>query len=179
MTSDQWQECFEQLLLGVKDLSDVWKENPKLILTEGDLQGQLWLQFTPILAAWNGLSLHSEVPFLDNNDKLRWYPDIVVFEDSELHLDGELYQRKGSTYTGQCLAFELKLNRTEKVRSFNQKWKEDIDKLASIKRRHYENDAFTGAFILFSHKPIPLHIEQEICAYATDREILAICHWRQ
>ena len=177
---------FPQLLAEVDVAAGDYVRHSKAILTESDLQCILYRRFSKCLETeeWGDLSVHSEISFLDKSlaegGKLICKPDLVVLDHDELDIrtGSELYRRKGFSFWGSCLAFELKFNRNNEIRSVKREWKADIDKLDAIRAEHYAEAAeeFYGAFVLFSRLEIPAGVKAELQQYGASKSIEVKCH---
>lgn len=184
--SEIWSQTFDLLLQEIEQAAAAYVETPESILTESDLQCILYGRFAKVLGRneTSGLHVHAETSFLDNQlnegGKLAWKPDLVVIDHQDLDITkgAELHDRKGYAFWGSCLAFELTFNRTKTIRSCEQEWKDDIDKLSAIRAEHYDDAAekFHGAFVLFSRTTIPEVVKTELINYSTSKGVAVKCH---
>ena len=147
------------------------------ILSEDDLKCALYNKLSyfysyPCPTLDNGISataLHTEIPWYDEKDKLRWRPDLSIVDPRNLsilhgigahrHRNGVSYNRlpsKGFEFSGRAVAVELKFVRTLKgiSRRNISSFQKDIDKLDSLCSRYNNRDPedpyIKGILIVFS-----------------------------
>ena len=115
----------QQIEQKIEQLASEYRNAPATILTEDDLQCLLVdrLLDVPELslvkptrdADVRGTMVHTEVSWFDENGRLRIKPDITILEPSNLSIfhgsDGCSLPRKGFTFDGRAVIFELKLIR--------------------------------------------------------------------
>jgi hypothetical protein len=162
-------------------------DNAKMVLTEADLQAWIFHCLLHDLRKEisfgdetniKKIGIHCNTYLLDEEDMLRKVPDIIILDNQayDVNPSGTLYSRKGFTlWRSSTIILELKLFRT--IHSESQHingWKDDIDKLAHLRRLHYpqdsENELFP-AFVLLGKRNIPVETVDQIKRYCKDKKV--------
>ena len=149
MPDDVDQNLFAVVRDAVARLCLRGQEEPKLIITEGDLQS---LVFTELVRdpgiLDREIDVHNQINYLKENGALGNLPDIVLLPPSaySVDADGELHDRKGYTVWGSSIAIQLKLLRSRRQNGFIESVEEDFDKLKQIRESHYNQDAVHNFF---------------------------------
>lgn len=111
----------------IRDLANDCNRIPGLVLTEDDLKCQLFRRLLrlpgadQIYQSEDGLwasPVHTEVPWFDENDKLRLRPDITITDPLSLRVlaspKGSLLPSKQFVFWADSLLIELKYDRSKR-----------------------------------------------------------------
>lgn len=148
----------------VKSLQERYKQNRGMLLTEGDLECQLFseLMNQPVLSGYHPSKftnpygdenieilktsyIHSQVTWFKVNQKSGFEPDLTIckpglleVKNHELLLD---YPSKGFAYDGPCVAIEIKFIRTEDKASgiSHEDLRKFLEKLIPAKMANIKN----------------------------------------
>ena len=167
---------FKEVMEVVHDVCNTALDNPKLILTEADIQSHLFASLLNLRQVTDGnVSVHSELNFLKDERTLGHKPDLILLQKNEFCIDseGELIDRKGYTIWGSSIALELKFFRESSTLYYLRSVITDIEKLANIKEQHYtEQDYyFFGASVLLCRRTPPANVLSEINQKSIEKNI--------
>lgn len=159
----KWQVALQN---SIKQLSELYRHNKGFILTEGDLECQLFsiLKNTPVFnrykdtktEGWKSGFIHSQVTWFEVAEERGFEVDITICDPANLEIEHfefvQDYPNKGFFHDGPCIAVELKFIRTEIPFEIKSKAKEDyehvINKLRLAKEEnieiHYVNADMTN-----------------------------------
>lgn len=152
----------ENKILGLKEYCI---NNKASILSEDDLKCHLFnrlleieLLNTPRQTADPdilGNSLHAELPWYNDDEKLTIRPDLTILEPQELSINRSMQMQvklpsKQCSFAGHAIVFEIKFCKYNSgiTKNFAKKISEDYDKVTKLFQMH-RNDIF-GYLIIFS-----------------------------
>jgi hypothetical protein len=171
------QELFDQVHSAVDIICKRALSEPKLVLTEGDLQSWIFSELVKdATLSHKGLHIHCHFNYLKNETKLGNIPDIVIIPLNAYDIDsnGNLYNQKGYTVWGDSIALELKLIRSHRKDGIASAVRKDLDKLKSIRERHYTKSrvhSFFAASVILCRRRLPDEYILGLRSAAEEREI--------
>lgn len=146
----------------IDELGFYFEQNKAVILTEMDLQCLVYKKLLEIkelskikqtsdIQKFKTHSIHTEVSWFDENNKLTLKPDITLIEPKFLSIKQSnpklKHPSKGCYFKGGGIIFELKFNRYKSSKRFLSEIKKDFEKFEKIKQRHLDVYCF---FIVFN-----------------------------
>lgn len=164
-----------------------YNRSPGSILTEADLQGYLHCRLGRLRALRGpaptmdpfvlGSHVHSELPWYDENGKLRIRPDITIIEPEHLSIlhgyvppasatahglfpEAPPLPSKQCEFGGKAVVFELKFARAGIDRAVFDKVRYDFDKVMRLFRkldREGEGESVFAYLVVFNKLPQRLH----------------------
>lgn len=110
----------------------------KDFLTEDDVRCRLFLELKNALDANENISVHSEVRWYgkDPVKKLKYRSDLVVIDNANLTVEGDMLPSKGYVFDGYHSIIEIKLRRINNKQSdkaYEDVVEEDAEKLREIR----------------------------------------------
>lgn len=171
------QTTVDTIITEIQQLEKEFQDCPGLILTEDDLKCHLFsliknkvsMRTSTINSGVYGSSLHSEVKFFDEDEKLTLIPDLCMIDPTHMSIFHSVefevkrkpakfknYSSKNFEVGGSAILLELKFCRKqfgidEKA---IQKYKDDIDKMIRlnniITQRSQGRDKIYGIFVVFN-----------------------------
>jgi len=150
MIIDSMKPLIEQK---ISQLELEYQRSQGLILTEDDLKCLMYKKFTEIPglneristedASIYGKPIHSEIPWYDNNNKLKIKPDITILEPENMSILHKYRSNlrlpsKQFEFSGNAIIFELKFIRNKTGISFTTlsgRIREDFNKMDRLFKR--------------------------------------------
>jgi len=128
--------------------------------------------------AGSEVGLHCQTQFLKDAADFGFIPDLAIFNLNEysIHPDGALYGKKGCTIWGDSILIEIKLHRGHRPFRIREALK-DIQKLADVRRRHYQHGLYFPVFVLACRIEPSAEMIQEIQRFADGNDVRFV--WRR
>ena len=174
MPDDVDKDLFEVVRVAVGRICRRGQVEPKLIITEGDLQS---LVFTELVhdpeILDREIDVHNQINYLKENGALGNLPDLVLLPPNAYSVDtnGELHDRKGYTVWGSSIAVQLKLLRSHRHDGFLESVEDDFNKLKQIRQSHYNQDpdhSFFGAVAVLCRQRLSTDAVNRLGLYADE-----------
>lgn len=181
----------EKIVEAISNLGCEYRQNQGLILSESDLKCLIYKNIFDLLPQKlpttdnniTGSPLHTEIPFYDEDDKLRLRPDITILDPRLLSIkhgigvrikNGKLtYDKlpsKGFQFGGNAIVIEIKFYKSKSgIQHRNLKTiKKDVKKIFRLRRRcnrHSVGNKIVGIIVIFnkgnkSHKSFHRFLRQ-------------------
>lgn len=171
------QTTIDSILMEIQHFEKEYQDCPGLILTEDDLKCHLFsliknivsMKSHTINAGVYGSSLHSEVKFFDEDEKLTLIPDLCIIDPAHMSIFHSVefkvkrqtakfknYSSKLFEVGGSAILLELKFCRKQKGigDSDIKKYKEDLEKIKRLNEliihRSQNRERIYGIFVLFN-----------------------------
>lgn len=166
----------EKIVEAIRSLEREYRQNQGLILSESDLKCLIYKKISDLLPQKlptaddniTGSPLHSEIPFYDENDKLRLRPDITILDPRLMSIkhgisvcfkNGELtygqLPSKGFEFGGRAIVIEIKFYKSKSGIQYRnmETIKKDVEKISRLRRRdnhHNEDNKIFGMIVIFN-----------------------------
>jgi len=153
------------------------QQDPKLVITEGDLQSHIFAELIGDQGVReSGAYVHNQINYLKEDGRLGLVPDIVLLDPDSYSVDenGALHDRKGYSVWGSSIAIELKLLRSNRSNGFVDGVLDDIAKLKRIRAQHYTNDTihrYFAASVVLCRQDLSREGVEQLREAAADSEI--------
>ena len=156
-------EILEKVLEKLDELQSDFQENKGIILTEHDLQCLLFHKLYDLFThdketddiEIKGSPLHCEIPFFDEERKLRLRPDIAIIDPkgySIIHSIEDRYKETPSkefSFYGDAIVIELKFCRAKRGITKIEGFENDFEKIKKIKGMNSNNRIY-GIVAIFN-----------------------------
>lgn len=160
-------EIHDPISQAFAELEHEYQATQGLILSESDIKCLLYSKFLiyfsrPILSLDNqasAISLHTEIPWYDEDGKLTLRPDITILDPHFLNIRRPITVRalpsKGFEFAGPATILEIKYSRSRNgiLTTDIAKYQDDIDKMLRIttrQNRPANDNQIKGIMVIFN-----------------------------
>jgi len=177
MFEEHKQTLEEKIITEIQNISEEYKSNQGLILSEDDLKCHIFRKIHDLIPNHSvvthdqeitGSPLHTEIRFYDEDGKLSLIPDITILDPAGMSIKHGMSIRtkgnrlaygklpsKGFEFGGKAIVLEIKYEKSKKGISGAtvQKIRNDLGKISRLMQRHnrpYGDNNIFGIMVVFN-----------------------------